>query len=401
MSKWTPAVDLDAAAPHAPPHQVPVGVPAGVIFAGLCATLLGVGLQRFAYAPLLPAMVQQHWLSAGPAGALAAVNLAGYLGGAAIAPGIARAFGLRITLRMAMLAATLAFALCAINWGVAWLVAWRAIAGAAGGLLMVLGGPAVQASVPARMRGLASGLMFTGIGIGIIGGAILVPALLGVGLPAAWLALSVTAAVLTVLSWRLWPVTAVSRPAGRPRLRGPAGRLAAVYLLGAIAAAPHMIWWPDFIARGLDRGATLAALLWALYGLSVAVGPTLFSRLAGRIGTANAFAATLVIQIIGLLLPIVLRSTPWLVVSVIAAGIVAIGQTALALTRTREVAGDGAPEVWRIITAGYGAAQASIGFVLAWLHEATGSHVPLFAVGLLAAVVALPLATAGGQRSGH
>ena len=41
-----------------------------VITAGVCATLLGVGLQRFAYAPLLPAMVQQHWLSAGDAGLL-------------------------------------------------------------------------------------------------------------------------------------------------------------------------------------------------------------------------------------------------------------------------------------------------------------------------------------------
>ena len=52
------------------------------ILAGACATLLGIGLQRFAYGPILPAMVQQGWLEAGPAGMLGGANLAGYLVGA-------------------------------------------------------------------------------------------------------------------------------------------------------------------------------------------------------------------------------------------------------------------------------------------------------------------------------
>lgn len=44
---------------------------AGPMLAGLCATLVGVGLSRFAYAPLLPSMVQAGWLAAGAAGVLA------------------------------------------------------------------------------------------------------------------------------------------------------------------------------------------------------------------------------------------------------------------------------------------------------------------------------------------
>jgi hypothetical protein len=37
----------------------------GPILAGLCATLIGVGLQRFAYSPLLPVMVAARWLTPG------------------------------------------------------------------------------------------------------------------------------------------------------------------------------------------------------------------------------------------------------------------------------------------------------------------------------------------------
>lgn len=393
MSRPISTADADAAAsPDRMPRADMRSAWGGVIVAGICATLLGIGLQRFAYGPLLPAMVTAHWLSPGAAGALAAVNLLGYLVGAAAAPGIGRACGLPIALRGAMLAAALAFALCAFNWGVVWLVVWRLVAGASGGLLMVLGGPAVQASVPARMRGLATGLMFTGIGFGIVVGAVIVPALLGVGLPSTWLALSAAALALAVVSWPLWPKVPAPAPARLPRLRGATGRLAGAYWLGAIAAAPHMIWWPDFIARGLDRGATTSAAMWALFGISAAVGPALFGRLADWVGTPNAFVATLLVQMIGLGLPMVAHTTPWLITSAIAAGIVAIGQTGLALTRTREIAGEAAPGVWRLITAGYGAAQAGIGFVLAWLHEATGSHLPLFAVGLIAAGLALPLA---------
>lgn len=34
------------------------------IFAGLCASLVGIGLARFAYTPLIPPLIQAHWFSA-------------------------------------------------------------------------------------------------------------------------------------------------------------------------------------------------------------------------------------------------------------------------------------------------------------------------------------------------
>jgi len=175
------------------------------ILAGCCATLLGIGLQRFAYGPILPAMVQDGWLAVGPAGMLGGANLAGYLVGAFGAGMVARTFGVVWALRFSMLAAVAGFALCAINGGFLWFLPWRVLAGLTGGVLMVLAGPAVQAVVPAPMRNLASGMVITGVGLGIVVSALLVPALLPFGLPAAWLALAVAALILTAVSWTIWP----------------------------------------------------------------------------------------------------------------------------------------------------------------------------------------------------
>src|SRR5262245_39046677 len=50
--------------------------------AGLCASLVGIGLARFAYTPLIPVLVTEQWFAPSQAVYLGAANLAGYLVGA-------------------------------------------------------------------------------------------------------------------------------------------------------------------------------------------------------------------------------------------------------------------------------------------------------------------------------
>ena len=54
----------------------------------LCALLVGIGLGRFAYTPLIPALAAAEWFTASDAAYLGAANLAGYLAGAALAQDI-------------------------------------------------------------------------------------------------------------------------------------------------------------------------------------------------------------------------------------------------------------------------------------------------------------------------
>ena len=80
---------------------------------GFCATLVGVGLARFAYTPLLPALIAAEWFSASVAAYLAAANLAGYVAGALFAAPLAARFPSRAVLRCMMLLASASLIACA------------------------------------------------------------------------------------------------------------------------------------------------------------------------------------------------------------------------------------------------------------------------------------------------
>jgi MFS family permease len=81
--------------------------------AGLCATLVGIGLARFAYTPLIPALIGAGWFTPAQAVYLGAANLAGYLAGALLARPVAARIPPPVALRTMMALATLAFFACA------------------------------------------------------------------------------------------------------------------------------------------------------------------------------------------------------------------------------------------------------------------------------------------------
>ncbi len=83
-----------------------------------------------------------------------------------------------------MLVVTGAFFACAFPVSVTWYFAWRLPSGIAGGAIMVLVAATVLPHVPAARKGLASGAIFLGIGLGIAGSGTIVPPLLSLGLPA-------------------------------------------------------------------------------------------------------------------------------------------------------------------------------------------------------------------------
>jgi Uncharacterised MFS-type transporter YbfB len=104
---------LSASATHEPlssPRPVPGW--RGVLCA-FCASLIGIGLARFAYAPLLPAIVDAHWFQPATAAYLGAANLAGYLAGALLGRPMSAQLRVVTVLRASMALATLAFFACA------------------------------------------------------------------------------------------------------------------------------------------------------------------------------------------------------------------------------------------------------------------------------------------------
>ncbi len=169
-------------------HHTPRGTTTSKIniwratLSAFCTSLVGIGLARFAYTPLLPAIIEAHWFAASDAAYLGAANLAGYLAGALIARPLAARMPVANALRLMMVLATAAFFACAFPLSFLWFFAWRFVAGLSGGVLMVLAATTVLPHVPAGRRGLTGGIIFMGIGIGVAASGTLVPLLLRQGL---------------------------------------------------------------------------------------------------------------------------------------------------------------------------------------------------------------------------
>lgn len=373
--------------------------PAGTMrpaYAGAGAILSGVGLARFAYVPLFPAMVAGAWVDGGQAGLLGAANFAGYLAGVLAGRRLAARIGVPRAMDAGMALAVAAFAACAWQGGVAWLLLWRALAGTAGGVLMALAGPSVQASVPPERRGAASGIVMTGVGCGVIAGGLAVPLLLaGGGLPLAWLGLAAATALVWALARRAWPdppalpqeATAVAVPR--------AGRLLAAYALSGAGMVAPMVYLSDLAVRGRGLPIEAGSLVWIGFGLGALLGTLLGGRLAGRIGGRRALLVWMAVQVAALSAALV-PAWPALVLAGPLGGFAGVGATAVTLVAAREVAGAQAGVIWVRATAAYAVAQVGFAFALAALFDATGdSHAAVFGVGLALSVAALAVAWVG------
>lgn len=252
--------------------------------AGLSASLVGLGLARFSYTPLIPALIAAKWFDPSDVVYLGAANLAGYLAGALAARTVAARIGAVRGLRTMMLLATLSFFASSTPVSFTWFFAWRFLSGLTGGIIMVLVASVILPHISAARRGIVGGVIFAGVGLGVAASGTLVPLLLQQGLQQSWYGLGVLAGTLTLVSWWNWPAEAKADTVSSQRAKhaSPAARgLLVQYGLNAVALVPHMVFIVDFVARGLGQGIVAGSHYWVLYGLGAIVGPVVTGHLGG------------------------------------------------------------------------------------------------------------------------
>ena len=275
-----------------------------LIAAGVCASFVGIGLARFAYTPLLPVLIGAHWFSPAATVYLSAANLAGYLAGSLLARPLARRTSNRSMLRLMMLLTSLSLLACAARLGVPWFFGWRFVSGLTGGVIMVLVAGTVLPHIPGTRRGLASGAIFMGLGLGIAASGTVIPVLLHLGVWQTWAGLGVLCAALTAFSWTAWPrqlAAAVVAAEERVRTNSPGRRvrlnvLYGEYSLMALGLVPTMVFLVDFVSRGLGEATGTGSLAWILYGAGALLGPITYGHLADRLGFNGAMRLVLLVQ---------------------------------------------------------------------------------------------------------
>ncbi|MEJ8840638.1 YbfB/YjiJ family MFS transporter [Ramlibacter sp. AN1133] len=385
----------DASLP--PPDSGPSspGVPA-LIAAGLCASLVGIGLARFAYTPLIPALIAAHWFSPDAVVFLAAANLLGYLLGAVGGRHLASAVGSVAALKGAMLLTVLAFLACAMPVSPAWFFFWRLLSGVTGGVIMVLVGSVVLARVPPGRKGMAAGAIFLGLGVGIAASGTLVPLLLRTGLTGAWLGLAAISLVVTVATWRAWPANERPRASGSMALPDEARRtlrhLYGQYGLMALGVVPAMVFMVDYAVRGLHWSIAAGSLLWVVFGLGALAGPLSYGAAADRIGFTRTNRITLALQVVAAALLVHTTSIALVLVCVFVLGTFPPGAVPIVLGRVSEVVtGPAAVQsAWSRATTAFALVQATAGYLDSFLLTASGgNHGLLFLLAAVAFLAAL------------
>ncbi|MDG2286805.1 MAG: YbfB/YjiJ family MFS transporter [Alphaproteobacteria bacterium] len=354
--------------------------------------LVGMGLGRFGYSPMIPALIQAGALTEAEAGYVGALNLGGYMLGALLTLRLRGRFHEANVLRLCLALALLSLVASILPWGFAWLAFWRLLVGIIVAVIMVLGISYVTRFAPPGRTALATSIAFTGVGMGIFFSAAGLPWLLERGLAWAWGGSALVGVLGTALGFWAW--------AGAPRLDNAVAdnqyqiahapipldgkKLVAAQAMFSIGLVPHSIYWVDYIVRGLGEPMREGAFQWALVGLGALVGTVFWGRIADRFGLNIGLVAVFAALSASIILPVLIPGAAVMIFSSLVFGSQP-GSSAVIASRAQQAMGTASMvPLWRLMVLSVGTAQIIGGIGLVELYNRTGDYRPVFLIGGIA-----------------
>ena len=364
------------------------------LFAGFASLFIGIGLARFGYTPLLPAVIEAEWFPPADAAYLGAANFAGYLAGAVFAWRLPVPLTPRATLRILLAATAVSFAACSVPLSFEWMAFWRFLPGLTGGWIMVLAAPLMLTAIPLERQRLAGGIFFTGVASGIVASGTLVPLLLAGGLEAAWLGIAALMALLLALAWRGIPASDVALPRDRlpdaTRLTPEMAGLVIAYALFAFGISAHMLFFVDYVARGLGYGIGIGSVFWIVLGAGGLAGPILAAMAAKRIGIRTTLLASCIGLAAGSGIAAASNGLISTFLSAILVGglLTALSAMTLAMITESIAARENRTRMWGIATAAFAVAQTAAAYAYSWLFAEGYPYETLFLLEAAASLLA-------------
>jgi hypothetical protein len=360
---------------------------------------IGMGFGRFAFTAIYPHMVGEGVLSLRDGSLAASANYAGYLLGAILAMR-ARAHSAHRLCLWSVAGTALCLGVLALSMPVWGIVTVRGVAGVFSALAMVA---ASLWLLEQRRHARGAPLLYAGVGAGIAVSAelLVLAAQLGLHSSGMWLLL---AGVTVLLGLAAAPVISAS---GQATLE-----VAPVSITPAAATLAPVAPWPLVLIYGLAGLGYIvtatylpvlvksalpelnSAHVWAVFGLGAAPSCFLWHRLHERLGTRQALRLNLLLQALGVALPVLAPTAAGYLFSAILVGGTFVGTVTIAMPAAQRAAVKAGTNMMAIMTVVYGVGQI-IGPVLAGSLYAQSHN---FNTALLAAAGALLLAIAVSLR---
>lgn len=400
-----------------------VGHPSPAAWAALALGVLTqctvVGLGRFGFGLLLPAMRADLEAGYAAMGSIATFSFVGVMVGSLSAGLAAVRWGPRRVLVVALVVASVGTVATATAGSVATAILWQAVNGLGSGGAIVTSNALVTAWFEGRRRGLATGICVGGSGIGMVAAGLGLPWVLEAGPHAwrfGWVALGVPELFVAASAWAIGrdhPVVRSVRVAGQPvgdrlapTLRMPATllRTAALWWLALLTlcwASTYIVFVTFFAAAGLASGldATQVGHLWIAVGILSSWSCIVWGGVSDRLGRMPTLALVYVLQGSALAALGSAAGAPWFYVAAALFGLGGWGTPALVNAASADLAGPRlAPTALGMLTLVFGLGQAVGPLIAGLINDATGGFTvsSLLAASLLFVGAAL---AQGGRRA--
>ncbi|WP_208994918.1 YbfB/YjiJ family MFS transporter [Roseibium hamelinense] len=383
-------------------------------FGGFIALAAAMGIGRFVYTPILPAMAAGIPLPPTEAGLIASANFLGYLTGALTASAGLFARHPRWWFLTGMAISALTSGAMGLTPAFGVLAALRFVSGLASAFVLVFASTVVLERLQAAGRPGLSALHFGGVGAGIAFSAMLIASLEAGS--ASWPQLWFASALATLVFLAVALVLVPAEPAAdRPAMDGPAAQTHPDTAQKPPAAqATPPLWTAPLVRLVLAYGlfgfgyvitatfvsviaaedpamAPVQHLVWLVVGLAAAPSIYLWNAVSSRLGSASAFALACLAEAAGVTLTVAGFGPFWLMFGAALLGGTFMGITALGLTQARSLSPAHASRLLALMTASFGLGQMIGPFVAGTLREATGSYAAASLIAAAALVVASAL----------
>ncbi len=360
------------------------------------AAMIAQSFGRFTYAVVLPALRDDLNISYTLAGSFGTVNLVAYLFGSAAVAWAATRFALIVMIKGGLLASVGGLFLLGWSPNLGVLFAGMVITGLAGAFIWIPAPGVVAATAGPERRGLAIGLVGSGLGFGLVVTGLLVRTQIGGGWRSiyrteAMFGVVVLVAAFVILRYRTG--ASASRPS-LDAIRTVPGWIPLVASYGTYGLSISL--FVNFLVARLqeDAGfpAEAAALAFSVLGVASIFGGPLFGPFSDRFGRSLAMQVGFVGMAASAILALV-HSQPWPLVAATMFGLSFTGvPTALAAHLSDHLEQSAFGAAFGVITLSFGAGQLLAPQLGGWLSDASGSFTSVFLVSTVAALVGLVFA---------
>lgn len=334
------------------------------LIGGVFSLMIAMGIGRFAYTPILPLMQEALTFTDAVAGYLASSNYAGYFFGAIIAGVLPLKKHRTFYLRSSLVVSIITTYMMGLTHSYTLMLIIRFISGVSSAFIFVLASSIVLDKLAVAGKTNWAGYFYSGVGFGIFFSTLLIPRFNGFFMwEGVWKGLAIISGILTIPIW-FWlkesPNWKMKRDTEIVTIQEPPLKWVTWLIIAYGLEGLGYIVTGTFIVSIAEKTSIFSidpALVWMVVGLGAIPSCIMWSTLAKKCGFVKSLVISMILQSIGIALPVFWLSQSSLMISALLFGATFMGVTTLATTLARQMSPSNSSRIIGYLTAIYAAGQ--------------------------------------------